>query len=231
MRNCWLGATSQLISPLAHLGSDVMRGQVALTAAVCAALIVIAPGCGGNASPNGAEEQAPFVLGDDFQSGLSVGSWEGERGMFEPYGEGKLFQVLFNVQNRASDPVTLLTGTQDQKGHRLLRLIGVIFSPEESRSCPLVSCSVGPWGSTGAVEPEPVTVPSGQGAYVQLNFRMGECQFFPPGDRQRYNETLTLGYEREGETSTAVLDLSGLTVTVIAPKPENCPGSARTDSG
>lgn len=151
--------------------------------------------------------------------------------MFEPYGEGKLFQVLFNVRNRASDPVTLLTGTQDQTGHRLLRLIGVIFSPDESRSCPLVSCSVGPWGSTGAVEPEPVTVPPGQGAYVQLNFRMGECQFFPPGDRQRYNETLTLAYEREGETSTAVLDLSGLTVTVIAPKPENCPGSARTDSG
>jgi hypothetical protein len=95
-----------------------MRGQVALTAAVCAALIVIAPGCGGNASPNGAEEQAPFVLGDDFQSGLSVGSWEGERGMFEPYGEGKLFQVLFNVQNRASDPVTLLTGTSASSSRR-----------------------------------------------------------------------------------------------------------------
>jgi hypothetical protein len=220
-------------TPSAHLGSDVMRGQVALTAAVCAALIVIAPGCGGNASPSRAEGHVPFVLGDDFQSGLSVGSWDGERGMFEPYGEGKLFQVLFNVRNRASDPVTLLTGTQDQTGHRLLRLIGVIFSrvPNESRSCPLVSCSVGPWGSTGAVEPEPVTVPPGKEAYVQLNFTMGECEFFPPGDRLRYNETLTLGYEREGETSTAVLDLSGLTVTVIAPKSENCPGSARTDSG
>jgi hypothetical protein len=237
MRNCWLGATSQAEIPTtssAHLRSDVMRGQVALTAAACAAVIVIASGCAGNASSNQAEEQAPFVLGDDFQSGLSVGSWDGERGMFEPYGEGKLFQVLFNVRNRAPDPVTLLTGTQDQKGHSLLRLIGVIFSrvPNEGRSCPLVSCSVGPWGSTGAVEPEPepVTVPPGQEAYVQLNFKMGECEFFPPGDRLRYNETLTIGYEREGETSTAVLDLSGLTVTVIAPKPENCPGSSRTDS-
>jgi hypothetical protein len=70
-----------------------------------------------------------------------------------------------------------------------------------------------------------VIIPPKGRAHVQLNFKMGECEFFPPRARERYNETLTIEYEQEGKESTALLDLPGLTVTVIAPSAKKCPAA------
>jgi hypothetical protein len=43
---------------------------------------------------------------------------------------------------------------------------------------------------------------------------MGECEFFDPGEQVRYNEQATFRYSVDGQQASALVDLTGLTVTI-----------------
>jgi hypothetical protein len=182
--------------------------------------------CGGEPSDPAANDEIPFVRLPGGESGPGSGSWEAERGMFEPYRDGKLFAVAFRVKNRSSEPLTLVSATGEQDGHRMLRLIGVKFTlaPEidpDSDLARIPRMELRP--PLGAIEPNPLLLPPDREAVVQLNFKMGECEFFEPGEKVRYNEEATFRYSVDGEDASATIDLAGITVTITAPPSEKCP--------
>lgn len=181
-------------------------------------------------SNEAAVAEVPFVRLPGGEGGPGSGSWLAERGMFEPYRDGHLFGVAFRVKNRSAEPLTLLSATQDQRGHRLLRIVGVRFTPvpEEDRDDGSDDFGVGGIVASGLLPPEagaepaPLRVPPGGEAYVQFDFRMGECVFFDPGEQVRYNEQATFRYSVDGQEASAVIDLTGITVTVTAPAKKDC---------
>ncbi len=50
-----------------------------------------------------------------------------------------------------------------------------------------------------------------------------QCEFFDPGEQVRYNEQATFRYSVDGQQASALVDLTGLTVTITAPAKKNCP--------
>jgi hypothetical protein len=157
---------------------------------------------------------------------MTRGGW-GDNGITEPYREDWRFALLFSVKNRTSEPLTLLSVSEPQEGRRLLHLIGVVLTPAPKEDTDPRRAGHGPWGPEGEVDPKPVKIPPRQEAFVQLNFQMGDCEFFPPQKWIRYNEAATFTYVMKGKEVTTTLDLfgKGLAITIKAPKREDCPGS------
>jgi hypothetical protein len=182
---------------------------------IASALVVAA--CGGSAVSHG----GPDLVRAPQNESLGRGAWRGQEGIFEPYRHGAHYAVLFTVKNASSRPVTLLSAGDPQPGHRLLRRIGVRFTPVPHHDPRIPEPGLAP--PFEAEDPAPLTVPPGRNAWVQFNFVMGECQFFAPGEEQTYNETATIVYQRGKGEKTIALDLTGDQVTITAPSDRRCP--------
>jgi hypothetical protein len=210
----------------------MVRTEVAVprTLILAIPLLVFLASCGADSSSKATADTSNAVVTDEVpfarlpggESGPGSGSWLGERGMFEPYRDGHLFAVAFRVKNRSAEPLTLLSATQEQDGHRLLRMVGVRFTlAEESQGGDVFS--TGLLSPEAGAEPAALLVPPDREAYVQFDFRMGECEFFDPGEQVRYNEQATFRYSVDGQQASALVDLTGLTVTITAPAKKDCP--------
>jgi hypothetical protein len=137
------------------------------------------------------------------------GGWYGAAGIFEPYREGGLLSILFDVQNVSHDAVMLVDAGEPQRNPRLLDRIGVRFFSGPPSGRPLTL--LGPPYAEAA--PVPLELSPGDPACIQLNFRMRNAELFVAGTSDTYNRTIPVRY-RSG-AAEQVVELDGIPVTVM----------------
>jgi hypothetical protein len=179
--------------------------------------VLVLEGCG---SPSGhGPAAAALVRAPGNEAGTTSGAWGdggwNARGLTLGYVPGRHFRLLFTVRNRSSSPVVLLGAGGAQRAHTLLRRVAaqVSLAPPP----PTGDLDVTGLRRWSAASPQPVTIPAGREAWVQLDFVMLDaCRWFDSGAHETVDRSILLRY-RDGQEATQRIELAGDQITVALP--------------